>query len=77
MSQKHKQYYGQCDYHWGSHVSGLRAVQLTPDGKEWQHAIAVCANCRKQLRGHFRYAKNVHVPYLRELKCYTSVLLFY
>jgi hypothetical protein len=65
--RKFKEYFGQCSYHWGQSMFGLRAVQLTHDGKEWQHAIAVCSSCRNHLKGHFRYAKNIFVPYQGEL----------
>ena len=61
---KRKEYFGQCAYHWGQPVSGLRAVQLT-SGKEWYHSQAICANCRKQLLGFFRYAKSLNSPYER------------
>lgn len=63
---KHKEYFGQCGYHWGTHVPGLRAVQLTPDGgKEWQHAIAMCDKCRGHMTGFFRYAKSMNSQYTR------------
>jgi hypothetical protein len=53
--RKHKAYFGQCDYHYGKPIYGLRIVQLTPNGKEWQQPIAICKGCRKHLKGSFRY----------------------
>lgn len=54
---KHKEYSGQCQYHYGMPVTRLRTVQLTPDHKEWQRPIGVCSECRDCLRGLFRYFK--------------------
>ena len=51
-----KEYSGQCGYHWGKEVGGLRIVQLTADYKEWEAPIAICADCRKHLLGFFKYA---------------------
>jgi hypothetical protein len=56
---KHKEYRGQCSYHWGEWVNGLRVVRLTADYKEWQEAQLICAGCRKHLLGFFKYAKEV------------------
>ncbi len=47
---------GRCDYHWGIGGTEQRLVQLTRDRKKWQHPIAVCDDCRRHLRGWFRYA---------------------
>lgn len=52
------EYTGQCQYHYGTVISGLSAVRLTPDGgKEWQEVHLICSPCRKHLQGMFRYAK--------------------
>jgi hypothetical protein len=52
---KPKEYFGQCGWHYGKQTDGIRIVELTHNGKEWQSAIAICSNCRGHLRGFFRY----------------------
>lgn len=56
---KHKEYFGQCGYHYGQATKGLRIVQLTHNNREWQSPLAACANCLRYLKGHFRYAPKV------------------
>ncbi|HUV87997.1 MAG TPA: hypothetical protein VMX79_12910 [bacterium] len=47
---------GQCEYHYGKEVSGLRLVKLAAAPGVWQAPMWICPECRKQLRGCFKYA---------------------
>ena len=50
-----KLYVGQCAYHRGKMVEDLRIVQLNNNGG-WDRPEAICGDCRKALKGVFRYA---------------------
>ena len=54
---KHEERHGQCEYHYGEEISGLRLVTLTHNPEVSQAPMWICPKCREQLRGHFEYAE--------------------
>lgn len=45
-----------CNWCFGTYPE-VKLVQVRAGRNEWQHPIYMCADCRKQLIGQFRYVK--------------------